>query len=131
MSFPVLTPYDRNVATTEYVLSCYHLAAILMLLCPSIFSCVQYAVGSDGIVSVEYSKGGRPIVSHHHYHSYTPFTYCHIQVLIPSVYLHGSGMCGHADSSLIVNTNSAASTISTHSGIIFAVLVGLVFEFAL
>ncbi|KAG8796616.1 hypothetical protein FRC16_009609, partial [Serendipita sp. 398] len=64
ISFPVLTPYQRNVATTD------------------ILSCNQYAVGSDGIVSVEYSKGGRPII------------------LVPSVYLRGSGFCGHTPSSL-------------------------------
>lgn len=71
ISFPVLTPYERSVATTD------------------IFSCVQYAVGSDGIVSVEYSKGGRPII------------------LVPSVWLPGSGFCGFkADSNALIGVET-------------------------
>ncbi|KIM23256.1 glycoside hydrolase family 13 protein [Serendipita vermifera MAFF 305830] len=71
MSFPVLTPYQRSVATTD------------------IFSCVQYAVGSDGIVSIEYSKGGQPII------------------LVPSVYLLGSGLCDTTERALIGTVSAA------------------------
>ncbi|EJD53348.1 glycoside hydrolase family 13 protein [Auricularia subglabra TFB-10046 SS5] len=42
-----------------------------------VLSCTQFATGSDSTVSVSYSSGGRPVV------------------LIPSVYLYGSGFCGH------------------------------------
>jgi alpha-amylase len=44
----------------------------------SILSCKQWAVGSNGSVEVQYTKGGSPVI------------------LVPDDILHGSGLCNAA-----------------------------------
>ncbi|KAF8502450.1 alpha-amylase [Gautieria morchelliformis] len=56
---------------------------------PDILSCTQRTVGSNGTVSVEYTKGGQAVV------------------LVPQSQLPGSGLCGYAA--------SAAAVASVHS----------------
>ncbi|TFK46032.1 alpha-amylase [Heliocybe sulcata] len=73
-SVAVYTPWENNYATTD------------------VLSCRQWAVGSNGTVDVEYTKGGQPVV------------------LVPSDQLKGSGLCGYEAA------NSTKSTASMASG---------------
>ncbi|EPQ58540.1 alpha-amylase [Gloeophyllum trabeum ATCC 11539] len=73
LSVAVYTPFENNFATTD------------------VLSCRQWAVGSNGTVDVEYTRGGQPVV------------------LVPSSQLEGSGLCGYAVKN---STKSAASMAS-------------------
>ncbi|CDO69036.1 Glycoside Hydrolase Family 13 protein [Trametes cinnabarina] len=53
------TPFSNSLSTTD------------------ILTCTQFAIGSNGSVEVEYSKGGRPVI------------------LVPDDLLDNSGLCGH------------------------------------
>ncbi|KDQ60585.1 glycoside hydrolase family 13 protein [Jaapia argillacea MUCL 33604] len=73
-SVAVYTPWDNSLATID------------------ILTCRQWAVGSNGTVEVQYTKGGVPVI------------------LVPDSQLDGSGLCGHA------TTLQAKSTTSLSSG---------------
>ncbi|KAJ3482123.1 hypothetical protein NLI96_g7190 [Meripilus lineatus] len=59
ISIAVYTPFPNSLATTD------------------ILSCSQYVVGSNGTISVEYSKGGQA------------------KIIVPNTLLQNSGLCGY------------------------------------
>lgn len=59
----------------------------------SILTCRQYAVGSNGSIEVEYSKGGVPVI------------------LVPDTKLDNSGLCGHVQAS-VVSQKGAQGTVN-------------------
>jgi hypothetical protein len=122
----VLTPFERNVATTEYAFSAplkSHIVFNRCLVFSPVFNMLSVAT------ALSLSSTQREAIQ-----SYVQFPFWNIyylilelQVLVPSVYLHGSGMCGHADASLIdVHGSSAPWAASVPSmGMSFVVLLVL------
>ncbi|KZT44175.1 glycoside hydrolase family 13 protein [Sistotremastrum suecicum HHB10207 ss-3] len=98
-SIAVYTPYPQSAALLD------------------IFTCVQYAVGSNGAVEVSYASGGQAVV------------------LIPSVYLAGSGLCGYTKNANIkVNNKGSKGSLESSApatagipSLIAMALVSLVF----
>ncbi|OJT14173.1 Alpha-amylase 1 [Trametes pubescens] len=94
VSISAHTPYDNSVSTTD------------------ILTCRQYAVGSNGSIEVEYSKGGVPVI------------------LVPDTKLDNSGLCGHVQASVVSqkgaqgNVNGDANGALSTTPLAFA--VGLV-----
>ncbi|KAI0646787.1 alpha-amylase [Trametes meyenii] len=76
VSISAHTPFENSLSTTD------------------ILTCRQYAVGSNGSVEVEYSKGGVPVI------------------LVPDDMLDNSGLCGHALAT--VTEKGAQSTVNTN-----------------
>ncbi|OBZ75401.1 Alpha-amylase 1 [Grifola frondosa] len=72
VSIAVYTPFESSLSTVD------------------ILTCKQYAVGSNGTVEVEYSKGGVPVI------------------LIPNTALFGSGICGQSAEVEAPNTAQGA-----------------------
>ena len=64
---------------------------VLTMLLPSILTCKQYAVGSGGVVEIQYAKGGVPVI------------------LVPDDSLAGSGFCGR-------ELATGASELGTQAG---------------
>jgi len=100
-----------------------------------VFSCVQYAIGSGGILSVQYSKGGQPLVSFLslQYRREEGMT-SSFQVFVPSVYLLGSGICSKEEGELVGITSMAypihASFLSRAFHTATWVLIGLIITLA-
>ncbi|THH15893.1 hypothetical protein EW146_g4659 [Bondarzewia mesenterica] len=76
VSVKAYTPWDSSTPSTD------------------IFSCTQWAVGSQGTVEVQYTKGGAPVV------------------LVPDEILKGAGMCKYT-----LATAKAQSASSTNAGV--------------
>ncbi|KAF9001959.1 glycoside hydrolase family 13 protein [Cyathus striatus] len=89
----VATPYDASTATTN------------------ILTCQQWAVGANGMVEAQYTKGGVPVI------------------LVPSDHLAGSGLCGTALSTTAANGGKADPLPSSTCAIIPHVQLLLVLSF--
>ena len=61
----------------------------------SILTCTQFAVGSNGSIEVEYSKGGRPVV------------------LVPDDLLDNSGLCGHELATTVAGKSSQGAVTTS------------------
>ncbi|OSD02788.1 glycoside hydrolase family 13 protein [Trametes coccinea BRFM310] len=70
------TPFSNSQSTTD------------------ILTCTQFAIGSNGSVEVEYSKGGRPVI------------------LVPEELLENSGFCGH-NAATVVSGKGAQGAVTT------------------
>lgn len=96
VSLASYTPWKSSVATTD------------------VLTCTQYAVGSEGTINVEYSKGGRPVI------------------LVPNSVLAGSGICtdqvelslGHSIGNN-AKVNGGRSSTSSTSISVFVILAGM------
>ncbi|KAH9901106.1 alpha-amylase [Cubamyces lactineus] len=97
VSIAAHTPFSNSASTTD------------------ILTCTQFAVGSNGTIEVEYSKGGRPVV------------------LVPDDLLDNSGLCGHTLATTVAGkssqgavTTSGASRMTLANGTPLAFVAGLV-----
>ncbi|KAI0637259.1 alpha-amylase [Trametes polyzona] len=71
------TPFSNSMSTTD------------------IITCRQYAIGSNGTIEVEYSKGGVPVI------------------LVPDTKLDNSGLCGHV--AAVVTEKGAQTNLNANS----------------
>lgn len=80
----------------------------------SILTCTQWVVGSNGTVSVQYTKGGVPTI------------------LVPDTVLQNSGICGHSDA-VVPQTKGqlASSALSDLTRPVSTLAVFLLFAFGL
>ncbi|KAI0665092.1 alpha-amylase [Cubamyces menziesii] len=77
VSIAAHTPFSNSASTTD------------------ILTCTQFAVGSNGSIEVEYSKGGRPVV------------------LVPDDLLDNSGLCGHELATTVAGKSSQGAVTTS------------------